>query len=220
MARVAGMFAQLPLFAIAACAVFALPAIAQEKDAARRLQQQMQKLQQTNSSLEKEKADLIKKLADSEQRMKELDTLKTQLDAARRDAGKRVADLDATLAKTSAERDRARTELESAVKTNQQQSRDAERLQEQVKAGEERLKQVQSSLDERSLSLTACTSKNQSMARSGREILDRLSNGTCAPSDVFAWDPVFQIGRLRYEQELETYRDRLDDDRYVASAKR
>jgi len=199
------------------CLLAAAPVGAQDKDAVRRVQQQMQKLQQTNSALEREKADLVKKLAEAEKKSAEVDALKSELVAARRDAVRRTTEIDQERASAQGTRERMQAELATASKAGEESLREIERLRTSLKQSEERFAKQQTVLAERERSLGSCAAKNQSMARSGSEILDRLSNGTCAPAETFSWDPLFQIGRLRFEAEIEAYRDKLADDRYLAS---
>jgi chromosome segregation ATPase len=201
--------------------VFALSALvsgitcAQDKDALRRAQQQMQKLQQANTALEREKQELMKKLADAEERAKAIDQLKSDLSSARREAARHSTEAGAERDKAAVEAARFKGELATAARSADSQRREAERLRTQISEGELQLATLRKTLAERDSSLATCTTKNQSMLRTGREILERLSNGTCAPSDAFVWDPMFQLSRVRFEIEIERYLDRLYDDRYL-----
>ena len=104
----------------------------------------------------------------------------------------------------SQERRKLTTEMQAMQKAGER-----ERSEFSVKQGERdnTVKTLQSGLRE-------CQSQNVKLYRVGRELLERYEKKTCGEI-VREQEPFTRLKRVELENQLEGYRDRLDDGRHV-----
>lgn len=186
-----------------------------EREALRRMQQQTQKLQQSVTALEKEKAELTRRAADAEAVGKEADSLRSQNAALRRDAGARANALEKQLAESRAAAEKLQAQLAESRKVAGTQKAEIEKLQVELKTTGERVVAREGTLKDRESTLESCSKNNTVLIQRANEVLDRLSDGTCAASSDFRWEPFTQLGRVRFDNELERYRSLIADQRFV-----
>lgn len=197
-----------------------LPALAQaqDKDATRRLQMQLQKAAQDKAAAEREKADLAAKLQDAERKAADAEQTRKALSIAQRQAAtaRRVPELEQQL---QAARD-AQSKLEESLRATQAradaQARQIESLTARVSIAEQRAQKLEAALASGRGELESCDTRNRTLVTTGRELVDALADGQCPAKARF--DPLLQLGRVEFERRLEGYRDRIAEARYRPAA--
>lgn len=203
-------------FALALSA--AAPAQAQQKrddrqaEAARRMQQQLQKAQQELAAMRGEKEALEKKLKDQsaelEQQREELPKAQAEAGAERRAKNALRTELDALKAQL-AERDKALAE----AKARGEELAGKERTALGVIAERDRsVKAYQADLARQNREIVACEAKNAKLYELNVELLDRYRGVTVG--DVLARrDPLTGIGNVEVFNVVQEYRDKLEAQR-------
>lgn len=192
------MYASKPLLAALLLALAAsAPGLAAEKkpdpgkEQIRRLQQAQHKLEQEKAQLAEEKSALeaelgtARKKADTEARraaqlQRELAAVRT----ARDDLAARLADSEAALQKTSAQR----------------------------QAAEDEGKRLQSLLGGEQQRHAACVTRNQELHKLGVAVLERYEKKTCLDS-ALQREPFTGLKRIDVDNAVEDLRDQLDSQR-------
>lgn len=194
----------------------AWPAAAQDKDAMRRLQGVNQRLAADKAALEREKAQLARDKAAAEKERDELreDAAKQKGTAARRAA--ELKKLEAEAEKLRADL-AAATERETALKG--ELAKTGEALAESKKAGEQLGRRLANQGETSRLwreKTDACEAKNADLARVGAELIDRYRAKSCGDALVEA-EPFTGIAKVRAENLLEEYRERIREARFRAA---
>lgn len=197
--------------------MFSLTGIAQDKkDAAKRLQQANQKLAGEKAALEREKAQLAREKGEL---TKERDALKEDAEKLKgigarnaREAkklGEEAAKLRADLG-AAAEREAAlKGELATSAGNLQEARRNGEQLAKRLANQGETSKHWQARTD-------ACEGKNVQLLDLNGELIERYRAKSCADSLAEA-DPFTGIGKVRLENLVDEYRERLRGARFKAA---
>jgi chromosome segregation ATPase len=197
-----------------AVVLFAAPVAAQDKkDAAKRLQAVNQKLTAEKAAWEREKALLSN---DKAQLTRERDTLKVEAEkykgAAARNARKLKEESERLSAELAAAAEREATLKGELAKTTaglQESQRGAEQLGKRLANQGETSRHWQAKTE-------SCEGKNVELLGLNHELLDRYRAKSCADALAEA-EPFTGIGRVRLENLLEEYKDRVSAARFRAS---
>lgn len=205
------------LWSVLAALLLAQPAAAQEKkDAVRRLQQLNQKLAAEKSALERDKARLGREKAELEQAREALgEDLARQKGAVGRHA-REAAKLAAEAAQLRAEL-AATAQREAALKA--ELATGAAALQTAQRNGEQLARRLgnQGDTSRHWIAKTeSCESKNVRLLELNGELLERYRAKTCADA-MAEEEPFTGIARVRLENLLQEYRDRLARERFRAA---
>lgn len=197
--------------------IFSLNGIAQDKkDAAKRLQQANQKLAGEKAALEREKAQLARDKGDL---TKERDALKEDADKLKASAARNAREAK----KLAGEADKSRADLAAAAgreaalkgelaKTGanlQEAQRNGEQLTRRLANQGETSRHWQAKTD-------ACEGKNVQLLELNGELLGRYRAKSCGDALVEA-EPFTGLGRVRLENLIEEYRDRIQGARFRAA---
>ncbi len=189
------------LFGIGALLV-ALPVLAANKpanDPTRRLQQQLRKAEQ-------EKVQLLQQKTEAESQLK--DTQEKAADAERQ-ASLRSARLGKELAAIKAEKETlaAASNAELAALT-------AKLAETERKLAEQRLEKqtLDAAIARQKTALSVCTERNAALHKLGSEVLAKYEQKGCLTSLLEA-EPFTQLQRVKLENLMEEYRDKLDENR-------
>ncbi len=186
-----------------------------ERDLLRRQAEQMRQLESERATLQQEHAKVAGEKA----------ALQRDLDAAR----KKVVALDGAvrnklhqtetdLEAARVENARLQTQLAGEQTANAERERRIAALEAQLAEANALATRLGGTLAEREHQVEVCSGRNQQLAATGREILDRLTDGRCGSSSDFHWEPFVQAGRVRFENTVESYRDKLAEQRHAPSA--
>jgi len=206
------------LWSVLAALLLAQPAAAQDKkDAAvRRLQQLNQKLSAEKSALERDQAQLVREKAELEQARDALGAdLARQKGAAGRQA-REAARLAEEATKLRAEL-AATAQREAALKA--ELATNAAALQAAQRNGEQLARRLgnQGDTSRHWIAKTeSCESKNVQLLELNGELLERYRAKTCADA-MAEEEPFTGIARVRLENLLQEYRDRLARERFRAA---
>jgi chromosome segregation ATPase len=178
-----------------------------EREALRRVQQQLSQAQGDLASAEQEKArlaaDLEKAQAASKAEEGKVARLQQGLGANKQQltaASSELAQVKETLATTAQELAETRKTLAETTQTLQQTEAEKRRL-ETVKASNER-------------DIAACEHKNLALYEVGRSLMDRFEHKSCG--EILAEkEPFTGIRKVETENLLEEYRDKLDEQKLV-----
>lgn len=205
------------LWPVLAALLLAQPAAAQDKkDAVRRLQQLNQKLAAEKSALERDKARLVREKAELEQAREALGAdLARQKGAAGRHA-REAAKLAEEATKLRAEL-AAAAQREAALKVDL--ATGAEALQAARRNGELLARRLgnQGDTSRHWMAKTeSCESNNVQLLELNGELLERYRAKSCADA-IAEEEPFTGIARVRLENLLQEYRDRLARERFRAA---
>lgn len=191
-----------------------------EQEQLRRLRAQTQQLQQALSAEQQARQAAASELQALKQTQKtDLDRLDADAQAARRRAGSMQKQLEQTA--------RELAEVRVARDTLQQQLDDTRKL---LGAREIDLQQTRNTLQDTQRDLGATRSRSEALAgrlgqceqdnvalyRTGIEVLDHYRNRTLGDRMVQG-EPFSQVGRVRLENLIDAYRDRLDERRSASA---
>lgn len=178
-----------------------------EREALRRVQQQLSQAQGDLAAAEQEKArlaaDLEKAQASSKAEAGKVASLQHGLGASKQQlaaASSELAQVKETLATTAQQLAETRKTLAETTQTLQQTEAEKRRL-ETVKASNER-------------DIAACEHKNLALYEVGRSLMDRFEHKSCG--EILAEkEPFTGIRKVETENLLEEYRDKLDEQKLV-----
>lgn len=188
--------------------VLAADAKKDNKEQAQR-QQQMQQLKQKLSALEQEKTQLEGKLKDASGQLE-----KSNAGAAllRRKASEKQATLEGDLKASREENLGLSSRLESTrVELDATRTKLAE-TQEHLRQTVDKAKQLETNLKARGEALTSCESKNDSLYRTGGELIKRYEEKGCFTTLIEA-EPFTRLGAISNENKVEEFRQQLEQDR-------
>jgi len=178
-----------------------------EREALRRVQQQLSQAQGDLAAAEQEKArlaaDLEKAQASSKAEAGKADSLQHGLGTSRRQLAAvsgELAQVRETLATTAQQLAETRKTLADTTRTLQQTEAEKRRL-ETVKASNER-------------DIASCERKNLALYEVGRSLMDRFEHKTCGEI-LTDKEPFTGIRKVETENLMEEYRDKLDDQKLV-----
>lgn len=204
-------------WAVLAALLLAQPAAAQDKkDALRRLQQLSQKLAAEKSALERDNGRLVREKAELEQARDALGAdLARQKGAAGRHA-REAARLAEEATKLRADL-AAAAQREAALKA--ELATGAEALQAARRNGEQLARRLgnQGDTSRHWMAKTgSCEAKNAQLLELGGELLERYRAKSCAEALAEA-EPFTGIARVRQENLLQEYRERIARQRFRAA---
>jgi chromosome segregation ATPase len=187
-----------------------------EQEQLRRLRAQTQQLQQALSAEQQARQAAATEL---QARKGDLDKLDAEAQAARRRAGSTQRQLEQTareLDETRVARDTLQKQLDDtrtllgARETDLQQTRNTlQDTQRDLGATRARSEALAGRLGQ-------CEQDNAALYRTGIEVLDHYRNRTLGDR-VAQGEPFSQVGRVRLENLIDAYRDRLDERRSAAA---
>lgn len=209
----------MPLLLASALLLSALPTHAddrqkREREALRRLQQQVQLYQSQVGTLEQEKTRLATDLAQADKDAK----------AARSKAGRLARTARALRAEKEAQA-RELEQLRQTLATTQTQLKDTQTNLEQTRSTLEQTRQTLSGTeaDKRRLEgvkarqekeIALCEEKNGQLYSLGRELMVRFEQKSC--NEILAQkEPFTGLKRVQVENLLEEYRDKLDEQKLL-----
>jgi chromosome segregation ATPase len=173
------------------------------QEQARRLRQQMQTLQQSADKATQDNAQLDKQLKQSEE----------ALVAARKkgqDLGHRMKDAEQSLQDQAAAHEAQARKIATLVSEGETLRKQNAALQEQLSSREVTLSMQEIRLKADAAEQQRCEANNQALYTYGRELLEAYQNKGVV-SALSQHDPVLNLGKVRIENVLEEYRDKLDD---------
>lgn len=178
-----------------------------EREALRRVQQQLSQLQGEKAALEDEKNRLAADLDQAQETSKavegKVDRLQSGLGASKRQLAALTQDLTQTkeeLATTSQQLAETRKSLTETAQILQQTEAEKRNL-EAIKARNER-------------DIASTERKNRALYTIGRSLMDRFEHKTCG--EILAEkEPFAGLKKVETESLLEEYRDKLDDQKLV-----
>lgn len=178
-----------------------------EREALRRVQQQMSQMQGDMAALEQEKAklsaDLDKAAASSKAEEGKAARLQRELGASKRQLLSVTQELTLTkeaLATTTQHLTETKASLDETSRTLQQAEVEKRDLQ-TLKARNAR-------------DMAACEHKNIALYALGRSLMDRFEHKTCGET-LAEKEPFTGLKKVETENLLEEYRDKLDDQKYL-----
>jgi chromosome segregation ATPase len=178
-----------------------------EREALRRVQQQLSQVRGQLSVLEQEKARLSEDLDNAEGSSKAAENKAARLQREVSAGKRQQASLVNELAKAREElvtvnRDLAETRTNLAETTRTLQQTEAEKRDlEAVKVRNER-------------EMASCERKNLALYELGRSLMDRFEHKTCAET-LAQKEPFTGLKQVETENLLEEYRDKLDSQKHV-----
>lgn len=182
-----------------------------EKQMLRRMQQQVRQIDQARAQAEQGKAAA---LADKEGAERELEKLKRQL-----------ADEGAARSRLERERQALHTEVETLkarLATTEKQLADSVALQrataQTLVQVESAKKQTEEKLSGKVNDLQTCQTHNGQLYAVGREMMQKYRDKSCQDALAQA-EPFTGLKKVEVENLLETWRDRLDQEKLGASGK-
>jgi septal ring factor EnvC (AmiA/AmiB activator) len=178
-----------------------------EREALRRVQQQLSQVQGEMTAIEQEKsrlmADLEQARASSSSVESKAARLQHGLNASKQQLSALTHELVLVkegLATTARQLDETRKTLDETAQALQQTKAEKNHL-EGIKARNER-------------ELASCERKNVALYGVGRSLMDRFESKTCGETLVQK-EPFTGLKQVETENLLEEYRDKLDDQKYI-----
>jgi len=176
-----------------------------------RVQQQMARLQQAQQVLEAEKGQITAEKAQLEEQVR---SMRSDLDRGRsqqrREAERlraEAAALEARLSQAQADHDRQQSEWRAQLKSAQ----DENALLRRQLAGTEQ------TLDQRVKALAVCESHNQGLYKLNTSLLAQYEQRSCG-AEWSRGGPLTQLGRVKIENDRESYQDQFDSLRVSPTA--
>ncbi|MBC7781722.1 MAG: hypothetical protein H7125_16635 [Proteobacteria bacterium] len=190
------------------------------KERERRLLEQVRRAQSAQQQLAKEKAELEKAREDLDAQLKSAEatgraaqgragTLKREVDAASARLAEERANGERLKAELAASTEAARSAQKAMEARIQQLTTDNAETLRRVGLRETQLRTLQETSDERATRLDECTTRFDGVYRVGLELVEQLRARTAGQAD-----PVFQFGRVEGFESAQTFRDRLDEQRF------
>lgn len=201
-------------FVLSMLVLTSLPVAAQqtasrEQEMLRRLRSQAQQLQQSLTTAQQEsraKAQLAE-----EQRLA-AEKSGAAAETARGLAARRARELNtlrAELDALKAERDGLQTQLTEATTLSAQRARAEAGLRATLTVRDREVAELRARSDQQSAALATCIDRNLALYGTGVELLDRYGRRGFWQS-LANHEPVLQLSRVKLENLIEGYRDRLD----------
>jgi chaperonin cofactor prefoldin len=202
--------------------VTALPAVAQqgtarEQETLRRLRAQAQQLQQSLTTAQQE-SQAKAQLAEAQRAVAE--KRGAEADAARGLAARRARELTtlrAELDALKAEREGLQTRLTEAKTVSEQLAKAEAGLRTTLSTRDRELAELRARTEQQSAALSTCIDRNLALYGTGIELLDRYGQQGFWQS-LAKQEPVLQLSRVKLENLIEGYRDRLDGLKLDAAA--
>lgn len=182
-----------------------------EREALRRAQQQ---LQQTQQELAATKDKVLAAERDGELVQKELQSAKSR---ARVD-GQKAAQLQTALEEAQKQVQVSQAEKAELDKRLAQTQAELSRTQHERTQTAEQVQRLQAELTVRTRDINSCQGKNQELYKSGRELIAQCQIQAVDGADA-ARLPATGMKRVAIENLLESYRDKLDEQRLSNASK-
>lgn len=206
----------LSILVLTALPVVAQQAASREQEMLRRLRSQAQQLQQSLTTAQQEsqaKAQLAE-----EQRLA-AEKSGAEAETARGLAARRARELSALrteLDALKAERDGLQMQLTEATTLSGQRAKAEAGLRATLITRDRELAELRARSDQQSAALSTCIERNLALYGTGIELLDRYGQRGFWQS-LANHEPVLQLSRVKLENLIEDYRDRLDAQKLDAS---
>jgi chromosome segregation ATPase len=178
-----------------------------EREAFRRVQQQLAQAQGQIATLEQEKAKLTEDLGKSQAASKAAEgqsaSLQREVKAGKQQQSSQANELalvKAELSTTAQQLADTRKHLDETTRALQQATADKNDLQ-AIKSRNER-------------EISACESKNLALYTVGRSLMERFEHKSCGET-LAQSDPFTGIKKVETENLLEEYRDKLDEQKLI-----
>jgi chromosome segregation ATPase len=198
---------------LVALGVQAQQSVSREQDLIRRLRAQAQQLQQALSAEQQARQSAAAELQAARDSLDgEVSRLNAQAQAAARRAGAAQQRIEQLEREAAAQREQMSREL---AQTRERLGRSEETLaqvQAELQARTRELESTQGRADKLSGRLGQCEQDNVALYRTGIEVLDHYRNRTL-DERLGQAEPFSQIGRVRMENLVEAYRDRMEEHR-------
>lgn len=178
-----------------------------DQEQIKRLRLQIRQLQQAQTQAQEAQAQADKARADSEQALK---SAQSGAQAAAAQAGRRTASLNAELQALRADNAQLKAQLEQGKAKLQVQATQAQQQQVQARDALAQSTARLQALDERH---AQCRADNLTLHELGIELLQRYEHKGVGEA-LSAQEPFFQLARVRLENTVSQYRDKLDDARF------
>jgi chromosome segregation ATPase len=185
---------------------------ADDKKALRAQMARIQQMQEAQQALEAEKSQvLVEKLA-LEGKLKEASTnlekakaggrqvgsLKRELESARADNAALLEKMTAA----QADHDKTVTDLQAQLKAAQEETSQLKRT----------LASTEGNLNQRGKALATCETKNQGLYKLNTSLLEQYEKRSCG-KDWLSGGPFTQLGRVKTENDSDTFKDKFEDMR-------
>ncbi len=181
---------------------------AREREALIRAQRAVAKLQQENAALGRERGEIAAKL---ETASKELADIKGEAGRARG----RAATAEKELGPLREERDALKLKLETAEKNLAQNTQQCSEERQSAQQTQQRLEGERGVLDARlkqqMAALQTCAAANDKLYALSRDLLRKYEAAAAERSD-----PIFGLGMVGIENQMQEYRDRADEAKLPA----
>lgn len=185
-----------------------------EKEALRRTQMQLQQVQSQVSSLEQEKAKLARDLDKSAKATKVVQArarrLEQELAESKRLGEAQTKELEQVRQELAAGVQRLAEARRTSAETNDRLTESTRQLR-QTEA-EKKVLEGLKARNEREIA--TCEAHNGKLYQVGRELMGRYANKTCAETMAQA-EPFTGLRKVEVENLLETYRDKLDEQKLL-----
>lgn len=183
-----------------------------EREALRRVQQQLQVLQQEKSDLAQRETALAAELVTAKERAAALSSTIEKAESRSRSSDSESARVRRDLAIALADRDAARARLNEAeakiAALNSSQTQTAQQLKTSQLAAD----QLKREGEKKEQGIQSCESKNRKLYELNAELLDRFNNKTALDAFLQA-EPFTQLKKVEIENLLQEYRDKIDAER-------
>lgn len=183
-------------------ALLALPAHAADKagkDQTKRVQQQLRKAEQEKTQLLQQKTEIEGQLKDSQEKAAEAER---RAEAAAQRGSRLIRELGAIKAEKEALASAGKAELAAlSAKLAEAERKLAEQRQEK--------QTLDAAFARQKTALSVCTERNAALHKLGNEVLDHYEQKGCLTS-VLQAEPFTQLQRVKIENLIEDYRDKLD----------
>lgn len=183
-----------------------------EREALRRVQQQLQVLQQEKSDLAQRETALAAELVTAKERAAALSSTIEKAESRSRSSDSESARVRRDLAIALADRDAARARLNEAeakiAALNSSQTQTAQQLKTSQLAAD----QLKREGEKKEQGIQSCESKNRKLYELNVELLDRFNKKTSLDTFLQA-EPFTQLKRVETENLLQEYRDKIDAER-------
>ena len=186
-----------------------------EREALRRSQQQLQQVQQELAGL---KEKLIAAEQASESGNKELQSAKVRARNESQKTSQLQAALEESQKQAQAQGQTALIEKTEIEKRLAQTLTDLARTQRELAQAVDQVRRLQTELAGRTRDINSCESRNGELYKSGRELIEQCQIQAIEGSKSVRY-PATGLQRVEIENLLESYRDRLDDQKLSSSNK-
>lgn len=184
-----------------------------EKQMLRRMQQQVQQIEQARALAEQEKAVALADKESAEREVEKLGAAQRQLSGERTARGRAERELRTLQAEMEALKLKL-AETETKLVASETSLRKTAQTLTQTESAK---KQIENQLAGRQQDLKTCQTHNGQLYVIGREMLQKYREKSCQDALAQA-EPFTGLKKVEVENLLETYRDKLDDQKLTKAS--